>query len=86
MTRLWVSHRQWNAKIKAEHGNGSPQGKVVRRSVDIGVEHACRPLNSTDEDLLRYLILISANVGSAVLHGGIIREWQAHVCALQEIR
>ena len=50
------------------------------------MEEACHPVPMSAEDLLKYMVLISGNVGSAVLHGDIIREWQAHAAALQEVK
>ncbi len=50
------------------------------------MEEACHPVPMSAEDLLNYMVLISGNVGSAVLHGDIIREWQAHVVVLREVK
>ena len=49
----------------------------------MAMEQACHPVKLSAEELLKYMVLVSSNVGSAVLHGDIIREWQAHVIALQ---
>ena len=52
----------------------------------MAMEEACHPVKLDADEILKYMILVSGNVGSAVLHGDIIREWQAHVAALQEIK
>ena len=83
------THKRWNALIKAEHGNGPPCDELINGPGGAAankVEQACHPVELSGEELEKYQILVSGNVGSAVRHGDIIREWQAHVVALQEIK
>ena len=54
--------------------------------MDWALEQACHPVQLSASELERYTVLVSGNVGSAVKHGDIIRDWQAHAVARQEIK